>query len=111
MQITEEQKVTETKQVIIGYKCDICKKYHSKGKPLNEYPDNWHYFNHRHEGWDNDSIDSVEWFLVCSPECYFKQLKKSLKIVGEYHGAEIDDKEPSFIKDLLKYINGIIPKT
>ena len=107
MEITQQKKVTKLEKVIIGHKCDICKKQHDG----DDYPDSWHYFHHQHEAWGNDSCDSAEWFLVCSPECYFKQLVKSLKKVGGNYGAEIDEKTKDFVIHLLEYIKGITPKT
>jgi len=100
MEITRRERVTELKQITIGHKCDICKKQHD-GK---DYPDSWHYFSHEHQAWGNDSFESSEWFLVCSPECYFKQLKKSFKEMNQSHGTEIDDKTSDFVKSLLEYI-------
>ena len=97
MEITKKKTVFEN--VTIGHKCDVCKKQHDG----ENYPNSWHYFNHSHESWGNDSIDSVEWFLVCSPECYFKQLKESLKEVGEYDEASIDNMGGDFVKELIKY--------
>ena len=107
MKITKREKVTELKEVTIGYKCDICKKQHDG----DDYPDSWHYFNHGHQAWGNDSHESREYFLVCSPECYFKQLTKSLKEVGGNTGAEIDEKEPDFVIHLLEYVKDLILKT
>ena len=106
MKITKQVKATGFKKVTIGFKCDICKKQHDG----EDYPDSWHYFNHRHEAWGNDSFESNEYFLVCSPECYFEQLKRSLIEVGGNCSAKIDDKTEDFVRDLLEYVNGIIPK-
>ena len=103
MKLTESKEVTEIKEITIGYKCDICKKVHTGS----EYPDWWYEFEHGHQSWGNDSCESIEDFLVCSPECYFKQLKKSLITVEDYCDGNIDHKSSDFIKDLLKYVNDL----
>ena len=107
MKITKQESVTELKEVTVGHKCDICKKQHDG----ESYPDSWYYFSHQHNGWGDDSIESYECFLVCSPECYFKQLIESLKRVGEYSDSEIDDKTKDFVIHLLEYVKDLIPKS
>ena len=107
MKITKQVKATGFKKVTVGFKCDICKKQHDG----EDYPDSWHYFSHSHNGWGNDSIDSYEYFLVCSPECYFKQLIESLKDVGGYYDSKIDDKGKDFVINLLEFVKPLMLKT
>jgi hypothetical protein len=81
--------------------CDICGK-----KSRKQHPKGWYQFSHSHQGWANDSLDSLESFDVCSVGCYIKGLQSSLKELKDYQdsGAEIDDKDLWFVKDLLKHL-------
>ena len=87
---------------VTGVKCDICGKTSSK-----EGSDGWYELMHKHEGWGNDSVDSIEYFDVCSVECYMKQLQKSIEEVGECFGAEIDEKNIEFVKKLYETLKGV----
>jgi hypothetical protein len=81
--------------------CDECGREH-KG---HDYPDDWHYFNGHHSSWGNDSCDSYQYYLVCSPECYAKQLKKAVREFGDYNTAEVDDMTIDFAKRLADFLN------
>jgi hypothetical protein len=99
--ITKKETVTEFKEVTTGYKCDVCRKeIESK-----HFPDEWYRFSHGHGDWGNDSFESVEYFDVCSPECYLRQLFYSYKEMKSYRSAEIDDKPILFVKSLLDHLN------
>ena len=100
MQIEETKEVTSKQKVVVGHKCDICNKI-SKGKIE---PESWHCFSSGHQSWGNDSIESIEWYLVCSPECYIEAIKVSIKDVADYQGAEIDEMTGKFAVLLIDYI-------
>jgi hypothetical protein len=91
-----QKKVTKTIYETIGYKCDVCSK--SMVEPFYQ-------FEHHHSDWGNDSVDSYEYFHICSIECYFKRLQKSVKELENHDTAEIDDKSIEFINNLLKYFD------
>lgn len=102
MEILEKKEISgRVDLVVVGHKCDIC----NNEKLGKDHPDDWHYFSHQHGGWGNDNIDSVEWFLVCSPECYFKQLKKSTKQMRSRPDQEIDNMSGDFVKKLVECID------
>lgn len=87
---------TVNQEVTIGYQCDVC------GKKVENVPKEWHEFNHHHNAWGNDSIDSYEYFHVCGIECYIKQLSDSLKKMDREYGAEVDGMSVDFAKMLLE---------
>lgn len=93
MRITKKQEVTEMQQIVVHYKCDFCNKI----SDTEEFPKTWHSFDHHHHEWD----DTFEYFDVCSIDCYFKQLVKSLKEMQSYESAEIGGMTPEFVKELI----------
>lgn len=101
---TEIKKVTSKQEVTIGYKCDCC------GKEIYEtqLPREWHNFNSNHDEWGNDSVDSYEYYDVCSPKCY---KDKIIEIVeGEYKNrkfATIDEKSIQFARLLVEYFKSV----
>ena len=105
----EKKEVKEIREITVAAICDECGREH-KGS---DYPDDWHYFNSHHNDWGNDSCNSYKYYLVCSPECYAKALKKAVTRVGGSNTAEVDDKELDFAKRLSDYLitymyNGIV---
>lgn len=100
MEITEIKSVTTKKKVTIGHKCDICGKIHIGG-----IPDDWHRFSGSHSEWCNDSCESVEYYTVCSPECYKEALRVALVNFGEYDSSEIDGFDLRFAKAISAFLN------
>jgi hypothetical protein len=104
MRKTEKKEVTSKQEVTIGYKCDCC------GKEINatQLPNEWHNFNSHHDEWGNDSIDSYEYYDVCSPKCY---RDKMIQIVeGEYKNrkwATIDEKDIQFARLLVETFKSV----
>lgn len=92
--ITEYKTVQQ--EVTVAYQCDVCKKQ------VEKVPKEWHEFNHHHDAWGNDSIDSYEYFHVCGIDCYVKQLTDSVKEMDHRYGAEIDGMSVPFVKILLE---------
>ena len=81
MQITEKKEVTRTtvEKVIIGRKCDVCKR------DINKVADarGWRKYNYFlihtwHNDWGNDSVDSNEYYDACCSECVIKFASKYL---------------------------------
>jgi len=103
MKISEYKEVTKKESVTIGYKCDNCGEIHI-GVAI---PNSWHEFNGHHHSWGNDSIESYEYYLACSPECYAKLLQKAVNDFERYNDAEIDDFEIDFAKRLSEFLNTI----
>ena len=64
MKIKEKKTVTEFKEITVSLKCDVCGKIH-EGEEL---PDEWHSFNHHHNEWGNDSVDSTQ-VMMTLPNC------------------------------------------
>ena len=60
------QELQEIRKILIGYKCDICNKEVIKVIEITT----------GHNSWDNDSIDSIENFDVCSFNCMIKGIKE-----------------------------------
>lgn len=94
--------IKEKKQVFqettVGYKCDSCGAI-SDGSAFG-----WFHFSHRHHGWGNDSIDSVEYFDVCSVDCFAIQLEKSIQYFKGERTAYISEMPIEFAKNLLTKI-------
>lgn len=87
MTITERKEVvkTEVEDVLIGRKCDICKKEIlpiEEGKP---YHGQYNYFviHTWHSDWGNDSVDSHEYLDACCPECVNKYVENYIKAAYE----------------------------
>ncbi len=95
-EITKKQKVEQ--EVVVGTKCDICGKKSDEAEP-----DGWHETYHGHEDWGGDSIDSMEYFDVCSPKCYIKLLNKSVKELGRRRTGYIGDMSIHFAVRLLEH--------
>lgn len=97
MYIREKKEVTEFKKVTVGCRCDNCGK-DVRGKDI---PDDWHHFSSHHNDWGNDSIDSFEYYDVCSPECY---IEKFIDVVDNemegYRDGKVDDMELDFARNL-----------
>lgn len=98
--IRETKIVTKTEEVTVGYKCDNCDKVHS-GK---SQPDEWHEFSGHHESWGNDSFESYEYYMACSPECYVNLLKKAVKEFEDYNTSEIDGFSIDFAKNMVGFL-------
>ena len=102
MKTTMSEEVRQTKDIIVGYKCDFCKS-ESNGE---KFPAEWHSFESYHNEWGNDSCESYESFDVCSVSCYIAILKSNI------HGSEtfrIDEKTSSFAKKLVDAYEKICP--
>ena len=97
MKIKETKSVTKNQEVTTSIKCDVCGKVHN-----GDYtPEEWHEISIHHHHWGNDSVESYEYFDVCSPECYWQKIKEC---VAEYEGftdAKIDDFEIQFARRLV----------
>ena len=100
MKVVETKQVTETKMVTVARKCDVCGKVH-KGKRT---PNEWHAFNHHHNEWRNDSVDSYEYHEVCSPECYVVKFKECVKDLEGRTNAKVDDFEIQFARKLVNLL-------
>jgi hypothetical protein len=92
--ITERHNII--KEVQIGTKCDFC------GKETDKNPFDWYSFDHHHGDWGNDSVESYEYFDVCSTECFKGQLQKSLNDIGNYRSGIVAGMPVEFAKKLLK---------
>jgi hypothetical protein len=85
-------------EVTTGYECDVC------GKKINGFPSNWFHFNQHHDGWGNDSIDSYQYFDVCSPGCFLTQLKESVDKLKDERTGEVPDMPIEFAEALIKFM-------
>ncbi len=100
MKIKERKEVTEIKTVVVGRKCDVCGKTH-EGRYT---PDEWHEFDHHHNEWGNDSVDSYEYHEVCSAECYAVKFKQCVKELEGYTNAEVDGFEIQFARGMANLL-------
>lgn len=97
---TENKKIQTYRQVIISCTCDNCNK--TIDIEDDEIPDNWYQFNWYHTSWWNDSVESTEYYLSCSFDCYIENLKKAIIEFEEYDSSIIDNKPICFLKDKFK---------
>jgi len=95
--LTEQKQVSQS--VTIGHKCDVCGE-RDITKPY--LPEGWLGFNHHHQSWGNDSIDSYEYYDVCGVDCFIKQLESSINELDDRYGSEIAGMPLSFAKKLLE---------
>lgn len=96
MRIKEKIKIEQ--EVTKYIECDVCEK-RVKGK---EPPEDWFHFSHSHQGWGNDSIDSLKYFDVCSVTCFTVQLRESIESVKNNTGGEVAEMPVPFAEKLLK---------
>jgi hypothetical protein len=108
MKVYKKEKVIVERNNIYSYKCDICQKEILSIK--NNLPDGWLNFSHSHKDWGNDSIDSIEYFDVCSPECFIKQIRASLKEYECYDGAEVAHMDFPFAVKFIEYLESMSGK-
>jgi hypothetical protein len=99
MEIKKEKTITETKFVVVGHECDVCGKIHEG----NNIPNEWHLFNHHHNEWGNDSIESYEYHEVCSPKCYWEKFKECVNLLNGKSDAKIDEFEIQFARKLIDF--------
>lgn len=95
MYIKEKQQVF--KEVVVACKCDEC----GARVDGDSAPDGWHSFNSRHHEWGNDSIDSYEYWLVCSAECYAAVLGKLVSANKSRRSFEVDEMNLAFANKLI----------
>jgi hypothetical protein len=101
MKLTKHKEVTTIEKITIGFKCDNCSKIHNG----DSIPDDWHEFSGSHNSWGNDSFESYEYYMVCSPKCYTKLLQKAVKEFERYSDAEIDGFKVGFAKRMVAFLN------
>ncbi len=100
-EIYKKKEVIVTEEVITGYRCDICG---TEVDTNGDLPESWHAMSHKHEGWGNDSSDSLEHFHVCSADCYIARLHKSVALMDKHYALDksvINSYSLVFIKELL----------
>lgn len=98
--ITEQR--TTQHQATVGHTCDVCGV-----TVMDTEPRDWHHFMHQHGEWGNDSVDSIEYFDVCSVQCYADQLRRSIeKMKSKERTAEIDGKTLAFATALVSVLEG-----
>ena len=96
--IKEERTVKQ--EVAIAWKCDVCGVQTENSE---QYEQEWLRFSAGHQGWGNDSEDSLSLYDVCSADCLMKQLQESIPDLLEYadRGAKIADMPVKFAEELL----------
>ena len=96
MKVTVKKEVTKIEEVVIGYRCDVC----NKEEATYYTPNGWHEFESHHNEWGNDSIDSSDWHLVCSPKCYISKVNDCVEEWKDYRTTKIDGMAIKFAKEL-----------
>src|SRR5690606_38293672 len=89
------------REVVVAVVCDNC----GKERKGDEEPIDWHLFSAHHDEWGNESIDSYEEYMVCSPICYFKKLSEAVKYFETYNSTEIDGMSIQFARKLVGFFN------
>lgn len=89
VKILEKKEVThvEVKEVIVGRTCDVCgaeiKPVAAKDRRMLNPAmlSTYDYFMVRtwHDDWGYDSVDSIEYFDACCPECAMKFVKEYIE--------------------------------
>lgn len=76
----KKEEIKQLKEIENGIICDICKK---TIREENDYKSEFrtkmsHFYevSTHHNDWGNDSIESYQYYDICSEECLFKFLKK-----------------------------------
>lgn len=96
--MTVKKEVATISAVTVAYVCDVCSnKVHS-----GFMPNEWAYLTHEHQGWGNDSHESLEKFHCCSVECTKKQLTESTEKMEGRESPTIEILgSPTFFKKLI----------
>jgi len=95
------KKKTVEQEVTVAWQCDVC---NAQTADKECYKQEWHHFNKHHQGWGNDSIDSYEYYDVCSVDCFVRQLQESIPGLAEYYAgndAKIAEMPVLFAQKLL----------
>lgn len=80
------------KRVVAFYNCDNCKKSVKSEEDIKS-------FHGGHQEWGNDSIESYEYFDVCSMKCYLDIIKRELdEYADQYPSYQIDNQSAKFFK-------------
>ena len=97
--IEEEKTITVTKEVIVGFECEICGKIHN-GEKL---PEEWFEFTSQHYEWGNDSCDSVEEYTTCSFDCFISKLEEICDLFdrGNRKSGLINEMPYKYIKQII----------
>jgi len=96
-----EVPITEIEVERIYYKCDNCKKLISGSS----FPERWAKHTQSHQGWGNDSVDSIITRHSCSMNCLISNLKNSYEDINDYEEAKIDiEMNDKFLKEFLDYL-------
>jgi hypothetical protein len=95
-EIKEKKQVME--DVVIAYKCDVCGSFE---KNYSIYREMWLNFNEGHTAWGNDSVDSIQYYDVCSVNCFMKKLGEIVPSIKDYDGAEVAEMPIAFAAQLL----------
>lgn len=78
MKTTVKQQVTVEKEVDIGVECDECGKEirnkETMKKRFGSYP--YYEVTTHHSDWGNDSVDSYEYYDLCSLDCLMTHMKR-----------------------------------
>lgn len=98
MYIKEKRPVL--KDIVIACKCDCCGKVVAG----DSYPTDWHSFSSHHSDWGNDNVDSYEYWLVCSPDCYIKIISGLLNSNKDRDSFELDEMSIQFASKLIDKI-------
>lgn len=85
-----QKKVIKEIEVAVGYKCDYCSLEVERKTPT------WFHFM-TSMNWGNDSVDSFEWYDVCSAKCFLRFLKRN-------DSDKVGDMSSEFIKELLSLV-------
>ena len=82
------------KKTLAYYVCDSCGNSISLDQPV-------YSFNSHHFEWDNDSIESYNYFDVCSGGCYLSILQDEIANNKEYRTYTIDGKPIAIANKIL----------
>lgn len=96
----KKEEVEKKVPVIVGVKCDSCKKE----EEALDVPRSWCDISAMHHEWGNDSFESSQDYHACSPECYFEILMTINKEFKNRHTTEIrTEMGKEFMDDLIEY--------
>lgn len=100
---TTEKLVPDT--VVTAIVCDHCGKIAECRPPTRRAcsPAGWVNFSSYHSEWGNDSPESHETHDACSWACYVAIVRGVLKEWPDYPTLTIDDRDLTFIRDMLAH--------
>lgn len=97
-----KKQIQGPKTITAGFQCDQC----ASEQVSEDIPEGWHMFNVSLDRPGHDPVDNIQWYHVCSPECYIKKVGHLVAHLNDHVDEfEIDEMDRRFVNKLIHYVN------